>query len=374
MCRCPYCKSIVMVPTETAPVSAHAPKRSSRPMAPGESRPKMPSKKTAFKTGSDLSNIVGSRPIIGGKETSKVQTPSTKIATPKPTPPSKEHDHVVEAPKVDQAKLSREQLAAIPTADPVRMQGIATLLMLLVLLIMILLSIYLATQLFKEEEDTGGAYIDEHGKVVETLKINEDVVLPNPFVLGKNGSVAGKSVVGPVLYVIDAGSQMGELYTWARTMARASIRTLPSGSQFGVITACDPEPILVGGKLLAGGPAGDDAIKTPMGSELDIEGGTVSIGGATDLLAAVARAITHEPKTIVLISCDKGFNTPEELGKQLADKSIRLVLVSMKVPEDDDRVKQMEALIKAVGGGSSLLLYESDRELADLHDDSDVPE
>jgi hypothetical protein len=252
MCRCPYCKSIVMVPTEAAADAAHAPKRSSRPTAPGTSRPKMPSKYTSAKTGSGLSNIVGSRPIIGGEETAPAPTPSTKIATPKPTPAPKEHDHVVEAPKVNKAELSREQLAAIPMANPVRMQGIATLLMLLVLLIMVAASIYLATQLFKKNDDeTGGSYIDEDGKVVETLAINEEIVKPNPFLSGKNGSVAGESVAGPVLYVIDAGSQMGELYAWGHTVARASIRTLPSDSQFGVIAACDPDPVLIGGKLLS---------------------------------------------------------------------------------------------------------------------------
>ena len=186
MCRCPYCKSIVMVPTEAAAEAAHAPKRSSRPTAPGESRPKMPSKKTAVTTGSDLSNIVGSRPIIGGEETSRVQTPSTKIATPGPTSPSKEHDHIVEAPKVDKAKLTREQLASIPTADPVRMQGIATLLMLLVLLIMILLSIYLAMQLFKEEEDTGGAYIDEEGNIWD---------IENEVVIGQKDATSGEKTL-----------------------------------------------------------------------------------------------------------------------------------------------------------------------------------
>ena len=185
MCRCPYCKSIVMVPTEAVPVSGHAPKRSARPTAPGASRPKMPSKKTAVKTGSDLSNIAGSRPIIGGEETAPAPTPSTKIATPKPKPtlPSKEHDHVAEAPKVNKSELSREQLAAIPMANPVRMQGIATLLMLFVLLIMIALSIYLAKQLLKNDQ-IEGSYIDEEGNVVKTLKVNDEVVIPNPFVLG----------------------------------------------------------------------------------------------------------------------------------------------------------------------------------------------
>jgi hypothetical protein len=371
MCRCPYCKSIVMVPAEAAPEAAHPPKRSSRPTAPGASRPKMPSKKTVIKTGSDLSHIVGSRPIIGGDQTAPTPTPSTKIATPKPTPPS--HEHLTETTTVNKTELTREQLKAIPTANPVRMQGIATLLMLLVLLIMVAASIFLATQMFTEDEDTGGAYIDDEGNIVDTLEGNEEVVLANPFMLGKNGSVAGESVVGPVLYVIDAGTQMGELYVWARAMARASIRTLPADSQFGVIVACDPDSVLIGGKLLAGGPAGDEAIKIPMGDTVDVEGGTVAVGGASDLSAALVKAITHEPKTIVLICSKKGFNAPAELGKKLADKSIKLILVWMNIP-GDEQLKQINALVKAAGEGSTLLLYERDRELADFYDESDIPE
>ena len=381
MCRCPYCKSIVMVPIEAAPVSPHAPKRSSRPTAPGASRPKMPGKKTGIKTGSDLRNIAGSRPIIRGDQAAPTPTPSTRIATPKPkptlppTPPPrpKEHDHVVEAPKVNQAELTQEQLKAIPTANPVRMQGIATLLMLFVLLIMVAASIFLATQMFNEDEDTGGAYIDDEGNIVDSLDSNDQVVLANPFLPGKNGSVAGESVTGPVLYVIDAGSQMGELYTWGRAMARASIRTLPAGTQFGVIAACDPDPVLIGGKLLAGGLAGDEAIKRPMGDTVEVEGGTVAVGGASDLPSALAKAITHKPKTIVLICSKKGFDSPAELGKQLADKSIKLLLVSMQLSRDG-QLKQMDALVKAAGNGSTLLLYESARDLADFHDESDIPE
>jgi DNA-directed RNA polymerase subunit RPC12/RpoP len=370
MCRCPYCKSIVMVPAEVTPEAAQAPKRSSRPTAPGASRPKMPSKKTAVKTGSDLSNIGGSRPIIGD-ETPTTPTPSTKIATPKPTPSS--HEHVAETTKVNKTDLTREQLKAIPTANPVRMQGIATLLMLLVLLIMVAASIFLATQLFNDDDDeTGGSYIDEEGNVVDTLAVNDEVVQANPFMLGKNGSVAGESVAGPVLYVIDAGTQMGELYAWGRAMVRASIRTLPAGGQFGVIAACDPEPVLIGGKLLAGGPAGDEAIKIPMGDTLNVEGGTVAVGGASDLPGAITKAITHEPKTIVLICSKKGFDSPDELGKLLADKSIKLILISMKVPGDEE-LEQMEALVKAAGNGSALLQYEA-RELGDFHDESDIPE
>lgn len=372
MCRCPYCKSIVMVPTEAVAEAAHAPKRSSRPTAPGASRPKMPSKTTAAKTSGDLSNIVGSRPIIGGEDVAPAPTPSTRIATPKPTPAPKEHDHIVDAPKVNKAELSREQLEAIPMANPVRMQGIATLLMLLVLLIMVAASIYLATQLFKEEENTGGAYIDEEGNVVDTLDINKEVVKPNPFLPGTNGSVAGESVAGPVLYIIDAGSQMGELYVWGHTVARASIRTLPADSQFGVIAACDPEPVLIGGKLLSGGPTGDDAIKIPMSVDY-IDGGTVSVGGASDLPGAVTKAITHEPKTVVLICSKKGFDSPETLAKQLADKSIKLILVSMLIPGDEER-EQMEALVKAAGNGSTLLLYESANDLSDFHEKSDISE
>jgi hypothetical protein len=110
-----------------------------------------------------------------------------------------------------------------------------------------------------------------------------------------------------------------------------------------------------------------------MGDTVDVEGGTVAVGGASDLSGAIAKAITHEPKTIVLICSKKGFDSPEELAKQLADKSIKLILVSMKLPRDEQR-KQMEALVKATGNGSTLLLYEDDRELGDFHEKSDIPE
>ncbi len=64
MCRCPYCKSIVMVPKIESPDQATA---RPRPASPGKGRvmrPRVPQTRSDATGGSGLENVVGSRPII----------------------------------------------------------------------------------------------------------------------------------------------------------------------------------------------------------------------------------------------------------------------------------------------------------------------
>lgn len=83
MCRCPYCKSIVMVP-KLAPAGAATP----RPASPGKGRamrPRTPQGRSQTTGGSGLENVVGSRPIIDITRTEPRRTRRrgvTPIASP----------------------------------------------------------------------------------------------------------------------------------------------------------------------------------------------------------------------------------------------------------------------------------------------------
>ncbi len=89
MCRCPYCKAIVMVPK---PGDSVAESLGSRPSRPTTGRPSSPTARTGASGGTGLRNVVGSRPIVKDSEgkpqrPAAPKTPAEKL-TPESTRPS----------------------------------------------------------------------------------------------------------------------------------------------------------------------------------------------------------------------------------------------------------------------------------------------
>ena len=482
MCRCPYCKSIVIVPQEISASEAHT--TPARPAAPGRpSSPGRPSKpggksKPATLKGSGLRDIVGSRPIVSGEEITPVEVGETIIkepgrpqvpgvdtaptapkskpkpvarpkpqaapqpisppaarpkpvddepadassaldallaaagekpaapkpdATPKPAKPEPkpkkvkvkkvkpepkpkkvkvkkvkpapvpepvleddDDDDVIETISVDVSKFTPEQLAAIPMANPVKLQGMVTILLSVVLLIAISLCVYLSIRVFGNEandpanDDTNGAYLPGEDPSV-THKIES---LPNPFATSASPSIAGVGLDGTVIYCFDTGGSMKGLYAVARDVMRVSAKSLGSSQTFGVVLAREDAPLLIENKLLPGGADGEKTIRQP--TKPDHDGGPIAIGGLCDLTAALNLALTHKPKTVVMLVSGKDFDwTP--LADAAKKAGARLLIFPVE-PLRKDIFETMEKAAQTVGAGSKVISYK-DNTLYDFHND-----
>lgn len=212
MCRCPYCKSIVMVPPkdEIESIDSRTSRPQKRPDKPGKYRPKK--KRGLFATINRRKsghNVTGAAPIIGKDDVpipriipgrnnveqpgrvrpprdEKASTGGTVSAGNKPAglpivggsglrgtirPPAKDPEVISESDKadalanlagsglggeftelpeeaipqaihVDASELSEDELAAIPTANPVRTHEILSLILITVLVIVAAICIY----------------------------------------------------------------------------------------------------------------------------------------------------------------------------------------------------------------------------------------
>ncbi len=215
------------------------------------------------------------------------------------------------------------------------------------------------------------------------------VELPNPFVVGKDARVLCQTfeIQTPVVYCIDTGESMGDVYIYAREAVRASIRSLRADDKFGVVLIQDPQTILVGGRLYPGGPTtpygqavrrdapgGYDKIRRLLVSEYD-EGGPddpkVQVAGAPDLIDGIKTALKQNPRTLVLLLSRNKIEHPQDLGKLVKEANARLVLIVLGI-ENDEQKKSFEKAVRAAGGNSKLLLYDAIRVLQDHYDQKDL--
>ncbi len=363
------------VPSKAAP-RAIPKKPPSRPASPG-------------KTGEIKKTVAKTEPIELFEESDEDvevrETPAEIVEEPvavKPEPvPVRHHvgkEHVLESIRVNVKDLSAAELAAIPTADPVRLQGIISLILLLVLVVVGGATVALGIKLLAKQpvdnnndvhynDDDDTAFADEDEDDAE----QEDSAKPdmdNPFRVGDSPTVAENvSVSGPVVYVIDTGGKMIGMYLYARDIVRASIQSL-DGMKFGVVLARENKSPLAGNKMWKGGPAGEKAIKSKITSSFD--GGSVEVGGASSPADGIARAIRQKPGTIVLLIRNKEILDSEKVGRRIKNAKAKLVLIVLGW-EGSHQEESYRALVKAAGKDSQLLLYEDDA-LGDFYDEKSV--
>ena len=303
VCRCPYCTALVFVPAE-APTIA----RPARPAGPGD-RPEAPG------------------------------APAAK-------------------PSVAQAQQAKDAIAAaetegthVPVAAPVRLQGIATIIMLAVLLALLCGGTYMiGTKLRSSSRSDkngpgGGNNADRTNRPGGAGKFN-------PF-LG-TGSLGGPGIDGmkidsPVIYCIEGGSSMHNTLNYAVAMTRVSVRSLTGDHKFNILLGEE------GGAdegswyrfLLndynGGGEAGEHAIKGPLDQ--------VAGNGAPNVTKLIAAALAADPKpnTIVFFAC-KPIPEAEELGKLAKDKGVKIVTICLT---DEKDIVQLMAKIAEGSGGTS---------------------
>lgn len=160
MCRCPYCKSIVMVPHISETVAdglngSGLAELSDRLPRPQVNRPKSPLARDGATGGSGLQNVVGSRPIITNADADYRKPPPKPKRVKRPDAPKlpkhmkprhrkdADADAMMESISVDPGDLSNGQLASIPMADRIHRYR-----MLVVLLVVLLIVVTGACVLF----------------------------------------------------------------------------------------------------------------------------------------------------------------------------------------------------------------------------------
>jgi len=412
MCRCPYCKAIVMVPAGGGSPARESGEggRNVRPDQPGRARPTRPGqRRKSFAKGdlrkSGLQNLTGAAPKIDEEHMprprgggGRVRTPCEKQAissgalTRDNAPPETEAVRLSgqadalaelassgamglddigtgETIRVDITQLTEDQLAAIPTASPVRLQGIVSLVLLGVLVVMLVGCIYLGIKVFSGPRHDDSIYERGTPIITETPK-----AAANPFLVGKASTICGDvPLVPPVIYCIDAGESMasGGVFTFARDVVRASILTLPEGCKFGVVVAQDSGAKVLGGKLFPGGQVGEAHMRNILTDSVD--GGAVEVGGASDIARAVGLALQQKPKTLVLVISRKQIPGPHGLGRKIGISWTKLVLVVLG-SDTDEELASYDALIKYAGKKAVKRVYKSVNKLSQMYDEVDLPE
>ena len=285
VCRCPYCKAIVFVPGRaTGGAGAF------RPEAP-TSRPQSP--------------------------VSRPESPTAQLEL-----------------AVQQTAESEEQY--IPTADPVRLQGIVSIVLLALVLAMIGGTVWLGIHIF------GGGLDD-------TKQEGE-----NPQTTWKPDNAPDYSRTikpdSPVVYCLDAGDVMfgsGNGFNYAEAMTRDSIKLLRSDQQFNIVLCGEKEEDdkLFQADYLAGGKeAQEKAIKFL---------GEAAQAGLADLSRGLTKALEKKPRTIVLFTA-QNVQGLLPLAEQAKARGVRILTFAMPKREDVDlqpEVKAaMEQLARATGG------------------------
>ncbi len=434
MCRCPYCKSIIMVPAkhELEINQTRSSRPQKRPDKPGGHRTKKKRGLFATRKGKEQ-NVVGASPIIDksdipiprfapGRSSVDQHSRSRPTRDEKPSAggalsggnkpaglpivggsglkgtirPAEEKAatssdqaealtslagsglaaeaegaagaEILEAAHVDASNFSDDQLAAIPTANPVRMQGILSLILIAVAIVIVGLCIYFGISMLTQKNKTAVIYKNDAQAVTPTPKANA-----NPFIVGSISTVCGDTkIIPPVVYCVDADARLaaGGLFTFARDVIRASVLSIPADESFGVVVAQDSGPKFLKGKMLPGGKVGNDEINNSLNGTTD--GGEVEIGGRSDLTKALSLALEQKPKTLVLIISRRKIDDPDETGKMIARTGTKLVLVVLGY-ENSFQAASYRAFAKSAGGAVEVI-YSSVSRLAEMYDKKNTPE
>jgi len=217
----------------------------------------------------------------------------------------------------------------IPMARPVMIQGIVTIVLLVLLMGMVAGGVALALW--------GGpdVPVPEPEPVVEEL---------NPFDPGgRAATVAGMTLTAPVVYVIDIGGAMRDVLDYGVFMTIVSAQSLGADNEFAVLLTGETEGRWVQDEYAAGGAAGANAVGEAMGK--------LQAGFITDRDAALREAFKKDPapKTVVFFTSE-AVEDGEELAAEAKAKGIRIVAIAL---DSDPEARMILAKLAADTGGQS---------------------
>jgi len=274
MCRCPYCKALVYV-DEAAPGAKGS--GASRPNAP-VSRPGAP--------GQAAEPVVHS---AGPSANASVDT---------------EH---------------------VPMARPVKIQGIITIILLVLLVFMV----------------GGGITV-----AVFYLPDGRNGNVPPPPNVPVNINTTAKSgpcvldiqVATPIIYVLDGGSAMRSALDSARLVTMRSVESLGDG-KYNVLVSSEAQDKLLSPGFVPGGKKGVEALRAFLQAVMPM--------GASDIPRSLAAALEKKPKTVVLFT-----RKPVDNAMGLAEKAKAqgAVIHTITIDGDSEVIDSMKSLAEASGG------------------------
>ncbi|MCP4375015.1 MAG: hypothetical protein GY794_02370 [bacterium] len=230
VCRCPYCTAIVYVPD-----SSGIPTSNQRPDAP----------------------------------TSRPDAPASRPEVPSPAGTQSESDDALAA---------AHGQAHIPTAAPVKLQGIVSIVLTVLLLGMVVGTIVLALHMMKEPE-----IVDATPKNYENTA----------FTTRKFPAVAGTiKIQTPVVYCIDTSRQMAQVLEHAGNIVIASAKSL-NGGKFNLILLGEESDKVLSTELISSDEAGIAELEAFMAFELC---------GAAEQSRGLKAALDMGAKTVVLLA------------------------------------------------------------------------
>jgi len=281
VCRCPYCTALVFVPGELGG-------------APAGARPERPWKRPEAPSGA----------------------PRVRRASP------------------EEAAAAEARQKHIPTAAPVKAQGILTIVLLGLLLAMV--SVGIGLVVVYSARDTPPAPSDGAG---------DDA---NPFAESGGGpSAAGIEIDSPIVYVLDAGDSMKAMYDFAVAFTRVSIRRLGAAQRFTIVLCRDSGEQLMPEGYHPGGDGGEAAAKAFLQT-------SVVPGGMTDVAAGLTLAMAQKPRTIVLFA-RKPLADTEQIEAQAKKLNVRIATVALD--SDQFAAHIMKNLAEATGGDSKAFSF-----------------
>jgi len=336
VCRCPYCTAIVYVPDESNTKKskkgrAEAPKR--RPEAP---RPEAPVPVTAA-TISSADTAVGVDPNAGTaidpprpadpNAATAIDAPpvdvnaQTAIETPQ-TPRKPKPLKTASQEEADRAMAAAHGQANIPTAAPVKLQGIIAIIFAILLLGMLAGIVVMAI------------YLTQPRDIGDPPKDHENTA----FTTKEFPAVAGTiKVTAPVVYCIDTSRPMGEVFEPACNIVIASAKSL-KGGKFNIILLGEADDKTLSPQPIAADKAGIDKARKFL--EMDL-------CGAAEQARGLKAALDMKAKTVVLLARDSAFGAGDVAKGDFKTKSVQLHTVILA-----SKSRGLEEMAKATGGKS----------------------
>ncbi len=225
----------------------------------------------------------------------------------------------------------------IPTASPVRFQGIVTMILLGGLLVMAAVAISLGIVY-----TTGRAGVRTTSPRASPTDQGASPFVPPdaPDSPEIGPTVAGIPIETPVLYVVDAGGTMRTTYDYAGALVRLSIRGLKQDEEFSLLILRQEGPQLLTEGFRPGGADGERAAKAMLEK-------VVLADGATHIPDALGDALEQRPRTIVLIA-RKSVRKTDDIILAAKHRGVRITTISLA--GDAFAALTMARLAEAAGG------------------------
>jgi hypothetical protein len=274
VCRCPYCTAIVYVPddTGTKKVKGRPAIPTRRPEAPTP-RPEAPTpvSKAPAPVDTNAATALDAPAGVDPNAETAIDPPKT-VKAPKPFKTATQAE-------ADKTLADAHGQTNIPTAAPVKVQGIVSIILAMLLVGMLVGMVLVAIQ------------ITNPPVVIDKPKDYDNTAITTRDFPAVAGTI---KVTAPVVYCIDTSKPMIAVFEAAGNIVIASAKSLKDGT-FNIILIGEDGDKILSPQPIAADKAGIDKAKAFLVMELC---------GEADQARGLQAALDMNPKTVVLLARD----------------------------------------------------------------------